>query len=158
MGKNMIILGADFSVNGIDGHALFDNSTWFNGYWAASGTSANTTSGNTYLTCYFIALPEAGESWTLTPKAIDGYLVGMRPYVCRTLDGTTPQTFTRSDNTYGDVSGASSRTLSTDTIKALDSNAAYFAVCLYANPESGSGGGMSLTSKEWTDLITVTKD
>lgn len=111
MGKNMIILGADFSVNGIDGHALFDNSTWFNGYWAASGTSATMTSGNTYLTCYFIALPEAGESWTLTPKGIDGYLVGMRPYVCRTLDGTTPQTFTRSDNTYGDVSGASSRTL-----------------------------------------------
>lgn len=154
MGKNVIILGADFSVHGIDGHALFDGSTWFNGYWTANGTSANKTSGNTFLTCYFIELPDS--NWTLTPKTINGYLVGMRPYVCRTLDGTTPQNFTRSDNTYGDVLTASSRTLSTDTIKALDSNAAYFAVCLYANPESGSGG-MSLTDKEFTDLITVSK-
>lgn len=157
MGKNVIILGADFSVHGIGGKALFDDATWFNGYWSASGTSATTTSGSTYLTCYFIALPESGENWILAPKAIDGYLVGMRPYVCRTLSGTTPQTFTRSDNTYGRVNGAAAETLSTDTIRALDSNAAYFAVCLYANPESGSGSGMALTSKEWTDLITATK-
>jgi len=80
----------------------------------------------------------------------------MRPYVCRTLDGTTPQNFTRSENTYGKVNGATAETLSTDDIKALDSNAAYFAVCLYANPSSGSGG-MSLTDKEFTDLITVSK-
>lgn len=154
MGKNVIIIGADFSVNGIGGKALFDDATWFHGYWTASGTSATTTSGNTYLTCYFIELPES--NWTLTPKTIDGYLVGMRPYVCRTLDGTTPQNFTRSDATYGNVSGAAAQTLSTDTIRALDSNAAYFAVCLYANPSSGSGG-MALTDKEFTDLITVTK-
>lgn len=156
MGKNVIIIGADFSVNGIGGKALFDDATWFNGYWTASGTSATTTSGNTFLTCYFIALPEAGESWTLAPKTIDGYLVGMRPYVCRTLDGTTPQNFTRSDSTYGKVSGAAAETLSTDTIRQLDTSAAYFAVCLYANLSSGSGG-MNLTGKDFSDLITVTK-
>lgn len=130
---------------------LFDNATWFNGYWNASGTSATIKSGTTYLTNYFIELP-TDEEWTITPKEIDGYVVGIRPYVCRTLSGTSPQTFTRSTVVYGDVSTAVSRTLTTATIRELDESAAYFAVCLYAN------SGMVLTNSSWDDLITVTKN
>lgn len=136
---------------------LFDNATWFNGYWNASGTSATTKSGTTYLTNYFIELPTDAD-WTITPKTISGYLVGIRPYVCRTMSGTSPQTFTRSSTVYGNVSSAAAQTLSTATIRQLDTSAAYFAVCLYANTSSGSGVGMTLTDASWDDLITVTKN
>ena len=135
---------------------LFDNASWFNGYWNASGTSATVKSGNTYLTNYFIELPTDAD-WTITPKGIDGYAVGIRPYVCRTLSGTSPQAFTRSTVVYGDVSSAITRTLSTAKIRELDGSAAYFAICLYANSTTG-GSGMVLTNASWEDLITVTKN
>lgn len=161
-------IGGSISIPVVTGHititavatadssaGLFDNAEWFNGYWNASGTSATKKTGNNYLTCYFIQLP-AGEDWVIAPKDIDGYAVGIRPYTCRSLSGTTPQDFTRSTAVYGNVSGRVSQTLSTATIRALDSSAEYFAVCLYANSTTG-GSGMSLTNKQFTDLITATK-
>lgn len=134
---------------------LFDNAEWFNGLWSlnTSDNTATPSASASYLGCYFLGVPDG--SYTIAPKTIAGYNVAFRPYVCRSKDGTTAVGCTKG-SAYGQISGAAAGTVTTDTIKALDSSAPYFAIIIWAKSSSGSGN-LNLSSKTFDELITVTK-
>lgn len=132
---------------------LFDNATWFNGFWSVDTSNNTATPSNTksYLSTYFFGVPS--KNFTVKPKTISGYLVGFRFYLCRTVDGTTAKEVTKTA-AYGNISGAVATQVTTDTIKALDSSAPYFSISIWAKASSGSGN-LDLSSKSFEDLITV---
>lgn len=132
---------------------LFDNASWFNGFWSVdkSANTATPASRTSYLGTYFFGVPS--KNYTVAPKTINGYNVAFRFYLCRSVNGTTASEVTQS-NAYGNISGAAATSVTTDTIKALDSSATYFAITIWAKATSGSGN-LDLSSKSFEDLITV---
>lgn len=136
---------------------LFDNASWFNGFWSIN-TSDNTATPSTstsYLGTYFFGVPSA--NFTIAAKDISGYLVGFRFYLCRSVNGTTASNVSKS-SAYGKLtSGAVAESVTTDTIKAVDSSAPYFAITIWAKSSSGSGN-LNLSNKTYDELITVTRN
>lgn len=135
---------------------LFDNATWFNGFWSintSSGTATKSTSSS-YLGTLFFGVPSA--NYTISPKTISGYLVGFRFYLCHSVNGDTAVDVSKS-SAYGKISGAVAESVNTDTIKAVDSSAPYFAISIWAKSSSGSGN-LNLANKTFDELITVTRN
>lgn len=135
---------------------LFDNATWFNGFWSIN-TSDNTATPSTstsYLGTYFFGVPSA--NFTIAAKDISGYKVGFRFYLCHSVDGTTANSVSKS-SPYGKIDGRVAESVTTDTIKALDSSAPYFAITIWAKSSSGSGN-LNLSNKTYDELITVTRN
>lgn len=135
---------------------LFDNASWFNGYWTISGNNASRYGNNYYLCNYFFGLPSA--NYTIAPKTIAGYKVGIRPFVCRSVEGGGENQIgieaTRSSTAYGQVGAGS---VTTDMIKALDSNAQYFSITIWVKSESGSGN-IDLRNRTFDEFISVTRN
>lgn len=132
---------------------LFDNASWFNGFWSID-TSANTatpSSSTSYLGTYFFGVPS--KNYTVAPKTINGYKVAFRFYLCHSVNGTTASEVTKS-GAYGNISGAAATSVTTDTIKALDSSAPYFAITIWAKATSGSGN-LNLSDYTFDQLITA---
>lgn len=135
---------------------LFDNATWFNGFWSintSAGTATKSTSSS-YLGTMFFGVPSA--NYTISPKTISGYLVGFRFYLCHSMDGDTAVDVSKS-SAYGKISGAVAESVNTDAIKSVDSSAPYFAISIWAKSSSGSGN-LNLGNKTFDELITVTRN
>ena len=149
-----IIITATASADAQAG--LFDNASWFNGYWTISSNNATQYSNNYYLCNYFFGLPSA--NYTIAPKTIAGYKVGIRPFVCRSVEGEGENQIgieaTRSSTAYGQVGAGS---VTTDMIKALDSNAQYFSITIWIKSESGSGN-IDLRNRTFDEFISVTRN
>lgn len=132
---------------------LFDNASWFNGFWAIdkSANTATPSSSTSYLGTYFFGVPS--KNFTVAPKTINGYKVAFRFYLCHSVNGTTASEVTQS-GAYGLISGAIAQSVTTDTIKALDSSATYFAITIWAKATSGSGN-LNLSNYTFDQLITA---
>lgn len=132
---------------------LFDNASWFNGFWSinTSNNTATPSSTKSYLGTYFFGVPT--KNYTISPKTINGYNVAFRFYLCHSVNGTTANEVTKS-NAYGNISGAAATSVNTDTIKALDSSASYLAITIWAKATSGSGN-LDLSNETFEDLLTI---
>ena len=126
----------------------------FNGYWKISGTTASKVVSKSYLTNDFFPMPK-GE-YTITTKAVAGYTLGIRFYVCRSLNGSDPEGLSKS-SAYGTISGASAQSVTMETVRAIDPSAMYFSVSVWGRKD-GTTTAMSMTGRTLDSLIDISCD
>lgn len=129
----------------------FEGMKLFNGYWKISGTTASKVTSKSYLANDFFPLPKG--NYLITSKNINGYNVGFRFYISKTLEGTTPDGISKS-NAYGTISGAKSQSVNMDEIKKIDKEAKYFSIAIWVKTASGTSN-MSLTNKTFEEFLDI---